>query len=267
MPVRASTAFYGENLMKNPKRRHFLKTAAAAALGVATASCTPRLNKQPARREGDGEKRYGMVIDLAKCIGCQACVVSCRIENSTPPAAFRTSVDQYRDDDGKEAGNVMLPRLCNHCDNPPCVPVCPVQATFQRLDGVVVIDNTRCVGCGYCVVSCPYNARFLNPVTNTADKCTFCLHRLEQGLLPACVESCVGGARMIGDLNDPESQVSQLLAAHRGKDANGRQRIQLLREKSGTEPRVYYLGLSDEFTDTIEGSPSIYSLHTGEQHR
>ena len=86
---------------------------------------------------------------------------------------------------------VMLPRLCNHCDNPPCVPVCPVQATFQREDGIVLVDNERCVGCAYCVQACPYDARFINHETQTADKCTFCEHRLEVGLLPACVESCV----------------------------------------------------------------------------
>ncbi|MDK6864234.1 4Fe-4S dicluster domain-containing protein, partial [Nosocomiicoccus ampullae] len=80
--------------------------------------------------------------------------------------------------------NVLLPRLCNHCDEPPCVPVCPVQATFQRKDGIVVIDNERCVGCAYCVQACPYDARFINHSTQTADKCTFCAHRLEVGLLP-----------------------------------------------------------------------------------
>src|SRR3546814_4406200 len=106
---------------------------------------------------------------------------------------------------------LSLPRLCNHCDTPPCVPVCPVQATFQREDGIVLVDNERCVGCGYCVQACPYDARFVNHETKTADKCTFCEHRLEAGLLPACVESCVGGARVIGDLNDrSEEHTSEL---------------------------------------------------------
>ncbi len=108
----------------------------------------------------------------------------------------------------QQAAMLSLPRLCNHCDNPTCVPVCPVQATFQREDGVVLVDNERCVGCAYCVQACPYDARFINHETQTADKCTFCEHRLEVGLLPACVESCVGGARVIGDLNDPDSAIS-----------------------------------------------------------
>ncbi len=96
----------------------------------------------------------------------------------------------------------------------PPVPVCPVQATFQREDGIVVVDNERCVGCAYCVQACPYDARFINHSTQTADKCTFCAHRLEVGLLPACVESCVGGARIIGDLKDPNSTIRKMLTEH-----------------------------------------------------
>ena len=95
---------------------------------------------------------------------------------------------------------VMLPRLCNHCADAPCIPVCPVGATYQRADGIVVVDADKCVGCAYCVQACPYDARFVNHVTQKADKCTFCAHRVEAGLLPACVETCVGGARLFGDL-------------------------------------------------------------------
>ena len=126
-------------------------------------------------------KRFGMLIDMRKCIGCQACTVSCSVENPPPVGQFRTTVLQYEVDkaDGSAPAMVSLPRLCNHCDNPPCVPVCPVQATFQRSDGIVLVDNERCVGCGYCVQACPYDARFINRETQTADKCTFCEHRLE----------------------------------------------------------------------------------------
>ena len=104
-----------------------------------------------ARREGASRHRYAMLVDLRRCIGCQACTVSCAIENQTPLGAFRTHVNQYQVQLDDRITNVLLPRLCNHCDNPPCVPVCPVQATFQRQDGIVVVDNTRCVGCAYCV--------------------------------------------------------------------------------------------------------------------
>ncbi len=165
--------------------------AAAAALPsaiAATAAPAPVLGMgaQPPRRPGIEGKRYGMVVDLRKCIGCQACTVSCSMENLPPIGQFRTTVLQYEVDRGTGVPPAMvsLPRLCNHCDEPPCVPVCPVQATFQRTDGVVLVDNERCVGCGYCVQACPYDARFINHETQTADKCTFCEHRLEVGLLP-----------------------------------------------------------------------------------
>lgn len=176
-------------------KRQFLQR-----LGVLTAgaSLVPLAQAQfpfsPERHEGSQQHRYAMLVDLRRCIGCQACTVSCAIENQTPQGEFRTLVNQYQVQiEGQQSvTNVLLPRLCNHCDNPPCVPVCPVQATFQREDGIVVVDNTRCVGCAYCVQACPYDARFINHETQTADKCTFCVHRLEAGLLPACVESCVG---------------------------------------------------------------------------
>lgn len=208
---------------------------------------------QPARRDGDPEKRYGMFIDLRKCIGCQSCTVSCNIENQTPLGQFRTTVRQYevRDEQGAMANNVLLPRLCNHCDNPPCVPVCPVQATYQRRDGIVVIDGDTCVGCGYCVQACPYDARFLNHESKTADKCTFCAHRLEAGLLPACVESCVGGARIIGDLKQEDSVINQMIEQHRSE-------IKVLKPEAGTSPQVFYLGLDDAFVSHIEGQAMLW---------
>ena len=228
-------------------KRQFL-----AQLGVLTAGASlvplaeAKFPFSPARREGASGHRYAMLVDLRRCIGCQACTVSCAIENQTPQGAFRTHVNQYQVQLGDRVTNVLLPRLCNHCDNPPCVPVCPVQATFQRKDGIVVIDNTRCVGCAYCVQACPYDARFINHTTQTADKCTFCAHRLEVGLLPACVESCVGGARIIGDLHDPNSTISTLLAAHR--DA-----IKVLKPENNTHPHVFYLGLDDAFVSPLQG--------------
>lgn len=237
-------------------KRQFLQqlgaiTAGASLVPLAQAS----LPLRPERREGSDKHRYAMLIDLRRCIGCQSCTVSCAIENQTPQGAFRTTVNQYQvsltgQDD---VTNVLLPRLCNHCDSPPCVPVCPVQATFQRKDGIVVIDNTRCVGCAYCVQACPYDARFINHETQTADKCTFCAHRLEVGLLPACVESCVGGARIIGDLKDPNSTISRLLAQHHGD-------IKVLKPENNTQPQVFYLGLDDAFVSPLQGhaQPSLW---------
>lgn len=239
-----------------PGKRGFLKQM--LGLGV-TATVIPiqpvqaGINDQPPRRPGIPGKRYGMVIDLRKCIGCQACTVSCSMENLPPIGQFRTTVLQY-EVEGYDEGNLPamfnLPRLCNHCDTPPCVPVCPVQATFQREDGIVLVDSDRCVGCAYCVQACPYDARFINHDTKTADKCTFCEHRLEVGLLPACVETCVGGARMIGDLNDPDSIVMQAIKENIDD-------VKVLKPDMKTNPRVYYIGLPDEFVDGVDGQTSV----------
>ncbi|MCO5338215.1 sulfate reduction electron transfer complex DsrMKJOP subunit DsrO [Delftia tsuruhatensis] len=239
-------------------KRGFLQdllAAAMAAVALPVAAAAPGTTGfQPPRRPGEAGKRYGMLVDLRRCIGCQACTVSCSMENLPPLGQFRTTVLQY---EVQHAGNedlppamLNLPRLCNHCDNPPCVPVCPVQATFQRSDGIVLVDNERCVGCGYCVQACPYDARFINHETQTADKCTFCEHRLEAGLLPACVESCVGGARMIGDLNDEGSEIRQRMREH-AKD------LKVLKPAMGTDPHVYYLGLPDAFVDGVDGQASV----------
>lgn len=238
-----------------PGKRGFLKQMlglGAAATVIPIVPVEAAINQQPPRRPGIEGKRFAMFIDLRKCIGCQACTVGCSMENQPPIGQFRTTVLQYeveKYDDGLPA-MFNLPRLCNHCDNPPCVPVCPVQATFQRDDGIVLVDGERCVGCGYCVQACPYDARFINKETQTADKCTFCEHRLEVGLLPACVETCVGGARLIGDLNDPNSQINQLLAENRGE-------VKVLKPDMGTTPRVFYVGLPDEFIDGVDGQASV----------
>lgn len=228
-------------------KRQFLQqlgvlTAGASLVPLAQA----RFPLSPERHGGSSQQRYAMLVDLRRCIGCQACTVSCAIENQTPQGEFRTHVNQYQVQVGNEVTNVLLPRLCNHCDTPPCVPVCPVQATFQREDGIVVVDNTRCVGCAYCVQACPYDARFINHETQTADKCTFCVHRLEAGLLPACVESCVGGARIIGDIRDPQSRISQLLRTHHDT-------IKVLKPENNTAPHVFYLGLDEAFVTPLMG--------------
>lgn len=247
--------------MDSSKRRFLGALTTGAALipvtgvGVAAADTVIR-NNQSDDRQGLAGRRYGMVIDLRRCVGCQACTVACGIENQTPIGQFRTSVKQYDvvssdTENQPQCQTVMLPRLCNHCENPPCVAVCPVQATFQREDGIVMVDNQRCVGCAYCVQACPYDARFINSQTLTADKCTFCAHRIEQGLLPACVETCVGGARVIGDLHNPESTINQLLAANKDN-------VRVLKPEQGTQPHVFYIGLNEHFVTRIEGSSAIY---------
>ncbi len=197
----------------------------------------PGRDAKEARYIGQEGKRFGMVIDLRLCVGCQACTSACKSENRVPKDKFRTYVPEYELGSYPSVRKAFLPQLCNHCEAPSCVSVCPTGATFKRTDGIVVVDNTICWGCGYCLNACPYDKRYFNPLTKVADKCTLCAHRVDAGLLPACVESCVGGARIFGDLNDPHSAVSKLLQNAPASVLNPAQ---------GTKPRVFYIGLSHE---------------------
>ncbi|MGC8555245.1 MAG: 4Fe-4S dicluster domain-containing protein [Candidatus Acidulodesulfobacterium sp.] len=201
-------------------------------------------------KDSKPKHHWAMVMDLRKCVGCQACVVACKSENNVPLGVFRTVVqvmetghmvpDHSGDvvtDEGSYTANVKrfsLPRMCNHCDHPPCVEVCPVKATFKRQDGIVLIDYNVCIGCLTCVQACPYDMRFANPVQHTADKCTLCVHRIDRGLMPACVTSCVGRARKFGDLNNPNSEVSRLLKEFPTAK---------LEPSIGTDPQVFYIDL------------------------
>ena len=214
--------------------------------------------------EGDydpAEHYWGMGIQVDKCIGCGRCVEACKAENDVPrePFYFRTWVERYVIDNdgevtvdspeggisgfqtGEEEGNALraffIPKLCNHCDNPPCVQVCPVGATFITEDGVILVDSDYCIGCRYCIQACPYGARYLDPRSKTADKCTFCYHRITKGLAPACVEVCPTEARVFGEL---KSQASPLRRMKRMND------LQVLKPSLNTEPKVYYSGLDGE---------------------
>ena len=227
-------------------RRNFLRgvpvVTAAAAMAPAPAIAAT------------GKQQWAMLIDVRKCIGCQACTVSCIQENAVPEGSFRTVVSTYSvklTDSAQPAGTYVLPRLCNHCDNPPCIPVCPVSATYKREDGIVAVDGDRCVGCAYCVQACPYDARFINHETNKADKCTFCAHRVDAGLLPACVETCVGGARIFGDLNDANGVLRKQLDANKDK-------LKVLKPEQGTKPQVYYIGLDERFEGKVEGQGTLW---------
>lgn len=236
------------------RRRAFLKVLPAITAGAAS------LAALPAEAASDNAKpHWGMLVDARQCIGCQACTVACIMENVVPEGSFRTVVSTYAVTTGEGAaavtGTHVLPRLCNHCDNPPCVPVCPVGATFKREDGAVLVDGERCVGCAYCVQACPYDARFINHHTGKADKCTFCSHRVEAGLLPACVETCVGGARVFGDLNDPKSEIRRLMA-------DAQDELKVLKPEQGTRPQVFYIGLDPRLQGKVDGTqtPALSGL-------
>lgn len=154
--------------------------------------------------------KYGMVLDLRKCIGCDSCVVACKMENQVVRGKWRTYVSEKDLGEYPQVTRFKLPTLCNHCENPPCVEVCPVGATFTNEDGVVLI-NTRCIGCGYCITACPYDERFKDAEKNTADKCTYCYHRVAAGMMPACVSSCISHCRIFGDLSQTDSYISKYI--------------------------------------------------------
>jgi len=201
-----------------------------------------------------GKARWGVVIDLKRCTGCQSCTMSCKLENGTPPGIFWTRVLEKEEGKYPFAYKVFLPIRCNHCSNAPCVSVCPTGASYQReTDNVVLVDQDKCIGCHSCVVACPYQARFIPMDTKgyygeqhtayesvsyrkwqvgTAQKCTLCVERLDRGLKPACVETCPARTLTFGDLNDAGSEVSKLLE----RRAHYRPR-----EELGTEPNVFYL--------------------------
>jgi Fe-S-cluster-containing dehydrogenase component len=193
---------------------------------------------------------YAMVIDLNTCVGCNACMAACAMENQTPvwKNKWRTYVPEKEIGTSEMVRRRFFPRLCNHCDNPPCLTVCPTGATYKRADGIVMIDPDRCMGCRACAMACPYDARYevtyddiregkefygeLQRTSPSMDKCSFCAHRVDKGLKPACVETCVGSARQFGDLDNPADPVTQLVASGVA---------QPLMPHLGTRPNVYYI--------------------------
>lgn len=185
-------------------------------------------------------KRYGMVIDLERCVGCHACAISCKMENNLPEGCFNTWVEEWDAGEYPKVSRVKLPKLCNHCVDAPCVKACPVNATFAAEGGIVVVDEEKCIGCGACVAACPYDARYMNNDTKKVGKCTFCIQRAEVGLLPACVSTCISHARFFGDLNDPESEVSKMVADNK---TNG------LKDELKLDISVTYIGLDQALKD------------------
>jgi len=209
--------------------------------------------------------RYVMVADLRRCVGCQTCTAACKEANATPPGVQWRRVLDIEVGEYPNVKRVFVPTGCQHCADPPCMQVCPTTATGQRADGIVTIDYDLCIGCAYCAVACPYEARFKvdkpkfafgeeasiseqlrydEKKIGVATKCTFCADRIDAGVAaglvpgrdpeatPVCVNSCISGALVFGDIEDPNSEVAQLLAE------NNSFRMQ---EKAGTSPGFYYL--------------------------
>ncbi|GBD99125.1 tetrathionate reductase subunit B precursor [bacterium BMS3Abin07] len=248
-------------------RRNFLKFGATA---VAAASLPLTMEfLDPAQVKASIKKhdlRWGFLVDTYKCVGCGMCVKACKLENEVPYDApvTRTWVERYvllkdgrlladtpnggrdgftsrkiRKEEFKDKDIVkgfFVPKLCNQCEKPPCVQVCPVGATYQVESGIVLVDRTWCIGCGYCIMACPYGARFFHPKYKVAEKCTFCIHRLSKGMNTACVDACPFGARQVGNLKDPNDPITKIITTRR---------VGILRSEYGTKPQVYYIGLDD----------------------
>jgi len=255
-------------------RREMLRVTGVslAAAGLASVSL---LQPKEAEAAQTGAPHWVMIMDLRRCTGCRACTVACKSEYDVPLGAFKTVVKQVVTGTFPDTRRTLIPRRCNHCEGtekvgnitvPPCVKACPEYpkdrrvfvtpdgkkiryrggATYKRPDGLILIDNDACTGCGKCIDACPYGARTFNKrklsgkdkTKNAIVKCTSCVHRMDEGVTPACVNTCGPGARIFGDLNDPNSEVSKLakefnLLENRDKTT--------LKPEAKTMPNIFYI--------------------------
>lgn len=231
----------------------FLILTAAAAEGMESAATTATAAASPVNTT---DHWWGMIIDSGECIGCGNCVRACATENNVPAGYFRTWIERYEVEPGDyehphvESPNggfdgfapiepsgkkvFYVPKLCNHCADSPCVQVCPVGATFDTRDGVVLVDEKYCLGCRYCVQACPYGCRYIHPEKHTVDKCTLCYHRITKGLTTACCEACPTGARQLVDLKNPKDPVHEFLRTNN---------VTVLKPHMATRAKVYYKDL------------------------
>jgi len=180
--------------------------------------------------------KYGFIIDNRKCIGCHACTTACKSEHDVPIGVNRTYVKQVEKGEFPNTRRIFSVMRCNHCTDAPCVEICPVEALYTRDDGIVDFDNNRCIGCKSCMQACPYDALYIDPDTNTAAKCNYCSHRVEVGREPACVTVCPEHAIIAGDMDNPATEISYLLA---------RQAVKVRKPEKGTNPNLFYIDGDD----------------------
>ncbi len=185
---------------------------------------------------------FAWVIDQTSCIGCHACTTACKAEHDVPLGVNRTWVKYVETGTFPATRRQIAVLRCNHCAEPPCVEVCPTRAMVQRPDGIVDFDTDRCIGCKACLQACPYDAIYIDPAEHVAEKCNFCAHRVDQGLLPACVVVCPTESLLFGDLDDPASRVSRIVSSRP---------TTVRRPEQGTRPKAFYLGASDATLDPL----------------
>ena len=178
--------------------------------------------------------KLGFLVDLDLCMGCKACEVSCKVENEVPLSSWRLRVKYVDQGLFPDTSRTFTPLRCNHCDSAPCERICPVSALHYLENGIVNIDSDRCIGCAGCIMACPYGAIYMDPETNTADKCTYCAHRVASGMMPACVVACPVEANIFGDLEDPTSHISKYISEDK--------RIQVRKPEKNTIPKHFYKG-------------------------
>ena len=185
---------------------------------------------------------WAKVVDQTRCIGCHACTTACKSENEVPLSVTRTYVKSVDAGIFPEARRSFQVTRCNQCEEPPCVDACPTAAMFKRADGIVDFDKDACIGCKACIAACPYDAVFINPADGAAEKCNFCAHRIDVGLEPACVVVCPTQALLVGDVNDPGSEVARIV--HRSP-------VAVRRPEKETKPKLFYVGADQATLDPL----------------
>lgn len=198
--------------------------------------------------EDDQAVKWVKVIDQTRCIGCHACTVACKSENEVPLGVTRTYVKSVDVGIFPQVRRNFQVTRCNQCENPPCVSICPTGAMFKRPDGIVDFDKSICIGCKACIAACPYDAIFMNPDDHCAEKCNFCAHRIEIGLEPACVTVCPVEAILVGNINNPNDKVTQII---------NRQSVTVRRPEKSTRPKLFYKGASQATLDPIAAAQPV----------
>jgi Fe-S-cluster-containing dehydrogenase component len=176
--------------------------------------------------------KWGMLIDATKCVGCHACRIACENQWELKLKEVYNRIEEEEIGTFPNFNRRFLPVQCQHCDNPPCVKVCPVGASYKRKDGVVLVDPKKCIGCKYCIAACPYDVRIIREGEGYIHKCRFCIEFVQRGGYPACASTCMMGVRIFGDLNDPNSEITRLIA---------KKRPSKFREDLNTKPSIYYI--------------------------